>query len=104
MNCLYIVYTIILIIFLLICINQNKLTEGFDTFSPFLNNHAYPFVYEKTKDQAELRSTLKKWEVPFNTNSSGYWVPQKKDNPPFVPLYSYEDLKQVRFFIPKKND
>ena len=86
------------------CINHYKVTESFDTFSPYLKNHAYPFVYEKRRDQAELRSTLKKWEDPINTNNSGYWIPDKQNNPPFVPLNSFEDLKQVRFFIPKKND
>jgi predicted membrane-bound dolichyl-phosphate-mannose-protein mannosyltransferase len=101
----YIILIIILIILLLVSINNCKLIEKFDTFSPYMGNHAYPFVYQKNKDQQELRSTLKKWEYPFNTNSNGYRDMEYNKNPPFVNLNSYEDLKQVRFTIPQnKND
>jgi len=99
--CTIYIYIIIFIIFLLMCINHYKITENFDTFSPYIGNQTYPYVYEKNKDQAALRSTLKKWELPFNTNNSGYWYTQNKDNPPYVNLNSFEDLKQVRFTVPK---
>ena len=72
--------------------------ESFDTFSPYSGNCSYPFVYKKNADQYELRKTLKSWEKPFNTNNEGYWWTQLNERfPPLVPLYNYEDMKQVRF-------
>jgi len=100
---MYFIYIIIFIIILLMCINHYKLTEHFDTFSPYMQNQSYPFVYEKNMDQAALRSTLKKWELPFNrNNNSGYWNTESKDATPFVPLKSYDDLKHIRFLVDKK--
>ena len=63
--------SIILCVFLLIIIillanYYINLKESFDTFSPYAGNQSYPFVYQQQKDQAMLRKTLKKWELPFN--------------------------------------
>jgi len=71
--------------------------ESFDDFSPYAGNQLYPFVYEKHKDQKMLRATLKRWEDPFNTNDEGYYNAEPGATPPLVPIYSYDDIKEVRF-------
>jgi hypothetical protein len=98
----YFFITIVLILLLLFSIHYNKLTENFDTFSPYIPNQEYPFVFQKNIDQKALRSVLKKWEQPFNTNNSGYLYNQHKYNPPYINLNSFEDIKKVRFSIPKE--
>jgi len=44
-----------------------------------------------------LRATLKRWEDPFNTNDEGYYNAEPGATPPLVPIYSYDDIKEVRF-------
>ena len=62
--------------------------EMFDSFSPYMGNESYPYVYQKTMDQKMLRNTLKKWEKPFNCNNEGYY--NAGFYPPFVNINSYE--------------
>jgi hypothetical protein len=78
--------------------NDNYITvESFDDFSPYSGNQAYPFVYEKQNDQKMLKQTLKKWEDPFNANDEGYYNAEPTGDPPLVPIYSYDDMEDMRF-------
>ena len=69
--------------------------ESFDVFSPYIGNQQYPYIYQKTKDQAMLRDTLKKWEKPFNCNNEGYY--NAGFTPPFVQISSYTEMKNKQF-------
>lgn len=72
--------------------------ESFTDFSPYMENQAYPWVYEKHKDQAAFDRTLAHWEIPFNnTDTEGYWNAEPCGKPPLVPIYSYVDMKNVKF-------
>jgi predicted nucleic acid-binding Zn ribbon protein len=58
---------LIIFILLIICVyffmKQYKRisnVEMFDSFSPYMGNESYPYVYQKTMDQKMLRNTLKK--------------------------------------------
>jgi uncharacterized protein YxeA len=88
---------VILIIILVIIYYKNKNIEKFNDFSPYINNQTYPYVYQKNLDNVLLQRTLKKWEDPFNTHDEGYYNAEPNKGPPLVPLYSYEDMREVKF-------
>ena len=82
-------FLIILFVILFYVHYTKNRVEYFDDFSPYIGNHAYPFVYEKTADQQALRRTLRQWEKPYNTHNEGYYSAEPTGNPPLVPIYSY---------------
>jgi uncharacterized protein YxeA len=90
-NFLLIIFIILIIIILKI--NYYKNIENFDDFSPYINNQAYPYFYQKNLDSKLLQKTLKKWEDPFNSNNDGYYNAEPNKLPPLVPLYNYSDKK-----------
>ena len=69
--------------------------ESFDTFSPYIGNQQYPYVYQKNKDEEMLRNTLEKWEKPFNCNNEGYY--NAGFAPPYVQISSYTQMKNKEF-------
>ena len=84
----------LLIIIILVANYYINLKESFDTFSPYAGNQSYPFVYQQQKDQAMLRKTLKKWELPFNCHSNaGYYNAEPNGIPPMISICSYNNFK-----------
>ena len=72
--------------------------ESFDSFSPYMGNQSYPFVYQKNLDQERLQKTLAKWEKPFNCYNEGYY--NAGFYPPFVQISSYVEMKDKLFGMP----
>ena len=100
MEGIYIILIILIILIgsLLIANYANIMNiESFDDFSPYSGNQSYPYVYQKHLDQQLLNKTLNKWEKPFNCNDEGYWNAEPKGKPPFVPIYSYPQMKGRQF-------
>jgi hypothetical protein len=77
--------------------SQQKINENFGDFSPYIGNRNYPFVFLKNRDDQLLQQKLKRWETPFNLHNEGYINAEPCGTPPLVPLYSYVEMKEVRF-------
>jgi hypothetical protein len=88
---------IITILIVIIIMNYNNIIEKFDGFSPYQENNSYPWVYEKHLDQKAFRKTLNQWEKPFNCHNEGYINAEPKGLPPLVPIYSFTEMKNVKF-------
>jgi hypothetical protein len=75
--------------------SSNEIVEKF-SFAPYEGNQSYPYVYQKTEDSKMLQETLKKWEKPFNENNEGYLNAEPYGAPPLTPIYSFDELKDVK--------
>jgi len=93
---LIIIILLLIIFYMYYNIHNDQYLESFGNFSPYTCNNSYPFVYQKNLDQKLLKKTLKEWEMPFNNNDEGYNT-QQYGIPPLTKIYSYEELKKVRF-------
>jgi len=100
----FILITLIIILIIFFCIincmlkyTLNKKIENFHDFSPYLGNQLYPYADQKNLDNLLLQDTLKKWEAPFNSNNEGYYNAEPNKIPPLVPIYDYDDRKEVTF-------
>ena len=88
-------FLLLLVIFIIVLFCYSDKKESFLDFSPYYENHAYPAVYEKQKDQKAFNKTLEKWEKPFNSNDEGYYNAEPRGGPPLVPIYSYLQMNKV---------
>ncbi len=93
----FIIFLILAIIILLNMLIKTFSKENFDDFSPYIGYRGYPFVYLKNRDHALLEKKLKEWETPINTHNEGYLNAEPCGMPPLVPLYSYDEMKDIRF-------
>ena len=89
--------TLVIIILFNILTQQTQTQESFDDFSPYSGNKNYPFVFLRNRDNRLLEKKLKEWETPFNLHNEGYINTEPCGTPPLVPLYSYDEMKEVRF-------